>query len=578
MTSMSSFPTAMPATSDAAPAALATEARPRDVQLADLGTNTWVLRSRTWDRLKFEVEYSRQRGTTANAYLIRSDRTALLDPPGESFSALFLTILQQQIDLSHLDYLVLNHINANRLTTLRRLLALAPRVQVVCSHPAARWLRDRGVFAEQLHPVRSGDALDLGQGYTLQFIGAPTPRWPDGICTYDAASQILYSDKLFGVHLCTDALWDAQWRSLETDRRHYFDCLHSSQTRQVSAVLQRFEPLSLELLAPGHGPLVRYSLSRVMQDYRQWCQQRGPRPPQVALIYASAYGNTTHVAEVLAAGLAGANVAVSSVNCEHTDPTTLLNILAQCDGVILGSPTLGGHAPVQMQTALGLVLEHLPKTKPVGVFGSYGWSGEAIDWLAQKLRDANFPFGFEPLRVRFSPDAATLEACHAAAAQFAQQLRKRQKQYTPPPAEGQGDRTQQALNRIVGALCVLTTSNSNGPSGLLTNAVTQASFQPPGLMVAIPQGCLSLSPGSVFGLNILQEGRTVRRHFSTQRLAPLDHLPFTLTDHGCARLSEALAHLDCTVVETLSLGDQTLIYATVAQGDLLTQGMPAMGQ
>lgn len=97
-------------------------------------------------------------------------------------------------------------------------------------------------------------------------------------------------------------------------------------------------------------------------------------------------------------------------------------------------------------------------------------------------------------------------------------------------------------------------------------------------MVAIPQGCLSLSPGSVFGLNILQEGRTVRRHFSTQRLAPLDHLPFTLTDHGCARLSEALAHLDCTVVETLSLGDQTLIYATVAQGDLLTQGMPAMGQ
>lgn len=280
--------------------------------------------------------------------------------------------------------------------------------------------------------MRSGDALDLGQGYTLQFIGAPTPRWPDGICTYDAASQILYSDKLFGVHLCTDALWDAQWRSLETDRRHYFDCLHSSQTRQVSAVLQRFEPLSLELLAPGHGPLVRYSLSRVMQDYRQWCQQRGPRPPQVALIYASAYGNTTHVAEVLAAGLAGANVAVSSVNCEHTDPTTLLNILAQCDGVILGSPTLGGHAPVQMQTALGLVLEHLPKTKPVGVFGSYGWSGEAIDWLAQKLRDANFPFGFEPLRVRFSPDAATLEACHAAAAQFAQQLRKRQKQYTPP--------------------------------------------------------------------------------------------------------------------------------------------------
>jgi flavorubredoxin len=38
------------------------------------------MRSRTWDRLKFEVEYSLQRGTTANSYLIQADKTALIDP------------------------------------------------------------------------------------------------------------------------------------------------------------------------------------------------------------------------------------------------------------------------------------------------------------------------------------------------------------------------------------------------------------------------------------------------------------------------------------------------------------------
>lgn len=555
-------------------------ARPRDVQIADLGNQTWVLRSRTWERLKFEVEYSRQCGTTANAYLIRGDHTALLDPPGESFTTLFLAALQPQIDLGSLDYLVLNHVNANRLTTLRRLLGLVSQVKIVCSHPAARWLRDRGISPDQLHPVRSGDSLELGQGHTLRFVGVPTPRWPDGLSTYDPASQILYSDKLFGVHHCADALWDAQWRQLEADRRHYFDCLHSSQTRQIATALHQFEALSLDLLAPGHGPLVRYSLSRVMQDYRQWCQQRGPRPPQVAIIYTSAYGNTAKLAEVLATDLTQAKVAVELVNGEHTDPAALLDILARCDGVMLGSPTLGGHAPVQMQTALGLVLEHWPKTKPVGVFGSYGWSGEAVDWLAQKLRDANVPLGFDPLRVRFSPDDAALAACHAAAAQFVQQLRKRQKQHTPPPAAGQGDRTQQALNRVVGTLCVLTTTDAEGPSGLLTSAVAQASFEPPGLMVTIPQGCLDLRPGTAFGLNILQEGRTVRRHFSTQQPVrpPFGHLLFTLADNGCARLSDALAYLDCTVTETLPLGDHLLIYATVAQGNLLAQGMPAVGQ
>ncbi|MCF2149042.1 hypothetical protein IQ276_021950 [Desmonostoc muscorum LEGE 12446] len=48
-----------------------TASRPRDVQVAEIGKDTLVLRSRTWERLKFEVEYSRQRGTTANSYLIQ---------------------------------------------------------------------------------------------------------------------------------------------------------------------------------------------------------------------------------------------------------------------------------------------------------------------------------------------------------------------------------------------------------------------------------------------------------------------------------------------------------------------------
>lgn len=567
--------------SDSTPPSLATVPRPRDVQMANLGTGTWVLRSRTWERLKFEVEYSRQHGTTANTYLLRGDCTALIDPPGESFTAIFLDALQSQIDLDTLDYLVLNHVNANRLVTLRWLQALAPHARLICSRPAARWLHGTDLNPAWLTPVRSGDELELGQGHRLQFVTVPTPRWPDGLCTYDPASQTLYSDKLFGAHLCADALWDDQGQPLETDRRHYFDCLHSSQTRQVATALQRLQDFPLTTLAPGHGPLVRDNLSHVMQNYQDWCQQRGPRLPQVALIYASAYGSTAQMAEALAQGLQSAEVTVDLVNCEHTEPAALLDSLARCDGVILGSPTLAGHAPVQMQTALGLVLENLPKTKPVGVFGSYGWSGEAVDWLAQRLRDANFSLGFEPLRVRFSPDASALDACHTAARQFAQQLHKRQKQHAPRPAlmEAQADRTQQALGRIVGTLCVLTTNDQGTPTGFLTSSVTQASFDPPGLMMTLSQGQLgSLSPGVSFGLNILQEGRTVRRFFSTQQptTAPFGDLTFTLGENGCARLSDALAYLECTVVEVRPLGDRVLIYATVTRGDLLTSGVPAL--
>lgn len=566
-------------------ASLPTTFRPRDVQVATIGPQSQVLRSRTWDRLKFEVEYSRQRGTTANAYLIQADRVALIDPPGESFTDLFLTELQRHINLAQIDYIVTSHVNANRLTTLARLLDLAPQAQIVCSRAAANTLKlALGDRIDRLCPVRSGDTLDLGLGHILDFVGVPTPRWPDGLCTYDPASQILYSDKLFGTHRCDDALWDEQWRQLEDDRRYYFDCLHSPQARQVETALDRLDPLALKTLAPGHGPLVRYSLSRLTHDYRQWCQQQRQQSLRVALIYASAYGNTARLADAIAQSLTANHIAVEAINCELANPNALADTLRACDGIIIGSPTLAGHAPVQIQTALGLILANVPKTKLVGVFGSYGWSGEAIDMLEQKLKDANYPFGFAPLRMCFSPDDAVLEACATAAAEFAQQLRKRQKQQVARPAiaEAQCDRTGQALGRIIGSLCVLTRQQNGIHSGLLTAWVTQASFTPPGLMIALPNEADDLGqilPGSSFGLNILTEGRAVRRHFSTRQstTTAFDHLPFTLAANHCAILSDALAYVECTVAEALPVGDHTLIYATVERGDLLApSGIPAI--
>ncbi|MBE9113889.1 diflavin flavoprotein [Nodosilinea sp. LEGE 07298] len=565
-------------------ASRSTPVRPRDVQVATIGPQTQVLRSRTWDRLKFEVEYSRQQGTTANAYLIQADKIVLIDPPGESFTDLFLSELQHQVDLGQINYIITNHVNANRMATLTRLLDLAPQAQIVCSRAAANTLKlALGDRADCLYPVRSGETLDLGQGHVLEFMGVPTPRWPDGLCTYDMASQTLFSDKLFGMHHCDDALWDEQWRQLEDDRRYYFDCLHSPQAKQVETALDLIDALPLKTLAPGHGPLVRYSLSRLRQDYHQWCQQQAQQTLRVALLYASAYGNTAQLANAIAQSLTAAQIAVEAINCEQADPNTLVDILSQCDGFIIGSPTLGGHAPVQIQTALGLILANVPKTKLVGVFGSYGWSGEAIDELEQKLKDANYAFGFEPLRVRFSPDAAALEDCAVAATQFAQRLRKRQKQGARPAiAEAHSDRTAQALGRVIGSLCVVTTQVDGLHAGLLTAWVAQASFSPPGLMLALPRDAAETSqlrPGTSFVLNILKEGRSVRRHFSAQYCSTtaFDHLSFDLSSNGCVILTEVLAYVECTVKEQSSAGDHLLIYATVQQGELLApSGMPAI--
>ncbi len=77
--------------------------KPRDVQVLPVATDTRVLRSRSWARLRFEIEYALAKGTTANSYLIEGDKTALIDPPGETFTQIYLEALQQRFDMTTLD-------------------------------------------------------------------------------------------------------------------------------------------------------------------------------------------------------------------------------------------------------------------------------------------------------------------------------------------------------------------------------------------------------------------------------------------------------------------------------------------
>ena len=559
--------------------------RKRDVQVAEIGQDTMILRSRTWERLKFEVEYSRQKGTTANSYLIQADKKALIDPPGESFTEIYLQELAQHLDFATLDYIILGHVNPNRRATLKVLLPQAPNATLICTRPAANALKT--AFPEwesRIQTVRD-DTVDLGKGHQLKFASVPTPRWADGLCTFDSATKILYTDKFFGAHICEDTLFDKDWKGLDAERRYYFDCLHAPQTKQVEAALEKIAVFPAKSYAPAHGPVVNYSLSRFTYDYQQWCQGQKSQELSVALLYASAYGNTATLAGAIANGLVENGVKVESINCELADTAEITRIVETCDGLIIGSPTLGGHAPTQIQTALGIILSTAAKTKLAGVFGSYGWSGEAVDLIENKFKDANYRLGFESIRVRFTPTPEILQECQQAGALFAENLKKDKKLRTPRQVvtEAHVDRTEQAVGRIVGSLCVVTTRDGDTNKGVLTSWVSQASFNPPGIMIAIADeqnADLISNLGDKFVLNILKEGRNVRRYFSRHSTLgdnPFINLSTKTADNGCIILTEALSYLECTVQNRTKCGERWLIYAVVENGEVFeNEGLTAL--
>lgn len=552
-----------------------TDAKPRDVQVLPIGTDTTILRSRSWTRLRFEIEYALGRGTTANSYLIQGDKIALIDPPGETFTQIYLEALQQRLDLTLLDYVILGHVNPNRVVTLKALLELAPQVTFVCSNPGAINLRSALPDHEpKISVMRGEETLDLGKGHHLQFIPTPSPRWPDELCTYDAQTEILYTDKLFGAHICGDQVFDEGWEIFNEDRRYYYDCLMAPHARQVETALDKLSDLPVRLYATGHGPLVRYALIELTQAYRQWSQQQTAQDTTVALIFASAYGNTATLAQAIARGITKAGVGVESINSEFALPDEIRRAVEKSAGFIMGSPTLGGHAPTPIQTALGIVLSTATNNKLAGVFGSYGWSGEAIDLIEGKLKDAGYRFGFETLRVKFKPTDVTLKLCEEAGTDFAQALKKAKKVREPrQPATT----VEQAVGRIVGSLCVVTAHQGDVSSAMLASWVSQATFNPPGLTVAVAKDRAIESlmyPGGQFVLNILAEGNHLG--LMKQFLKPFGPaedrfagVATQIADNGSPILDDALAYLECSVNSRIEAGDHWVVYAVVDNGKLL---------
>lgn len=93
----------------------------------------------------------------------------------------------------------------------------------------------------------------------------------------------------------------------------------------MEAILDKIETFPAKYFAPAHGVVIRYSLSRLAYDYRQWCQQQKSQDLSVALLYVSAYGNTSIMAQAIAQG-----VAVETINCETMEPEAIANAIKNC--------------------------------------------------------------------------------------------------------------------------------------------------------------------------------------------------------------------------------------------------------
>ena len=541
------------------------------IQTAEISPDTTVIRSLDWDRDRFDIEFGLQNGTTYNSYLIRGDKTALVDTSHAKFRQLYLDALQGLIDPKEIDYLIISHTEPDHSGLVKDFLELAPQAVVVAAKMAIKFLEDLVHQPFEKQVIKNGETIDLGRGHVIEFVNAPNLHWPDTIFSYDHKSGILFTCDAFGMHYCSDATYDEDLKAIEKDYRFYYDCLMGPNARSVLSAMKRMDKLGeINTVANGHGPLLRHNLSELLDRYRNWSEAQTKAEKSVAVFYVSDYGYSDRLSQAIARGITKTGVGVEMVDLRSADNTDVHEIVNHSVGIVVGMPPASGKNQ-DITANLGTVLAASKEKQMIGMFESYGDDDEPIDPLLTKFREAGLKPAFPGIKIKDTPTEADYQVCEESGTDLGQFLTRKDLVKQMKSLDSDLDK---AIGRLSGGLYIITATRGDVSSAMLASWVSQASFEPIGLTIAVAKDRAIeslMQVGDRFVLNILEEGKyqDLMRHFLKRFKPGADRFAGVNTQtaaNGSPILTDALAYLECEVLSRMECSDHWIVYSKVDLG------------
>ncbi|AFY78946.1 putative flavoprotein [Pleurocapsa sp. PCC 7327] len=538
------------------------------MQTVEIGDRTIAIRSLDWDRDRFDIEFGLRNGTTYNSFLIRGEKTALIDTSHRKFEQLYLDVLSGLIDPATPDYLVVSHTEPDHSGLVKEILQLAPNVTVVGAKVAIQFLENMVHQPFKYQMVKNGDRIDLGNGHELTFVSAPNLHWPDTIFTYDAKTRILFTCDVFGMHYCDDYTFDEEPDLIEEDFKYYYDCLMGPNARSVLSALKRIEKLELATIATGHGPLLQHHIPDWVERYQSWSQEQAKTDTLVALFYVEDYGFSDRVARSIAQGITRTEVAVELVNLNEVDPHEVRELVNQAKGLVIGMPP---QSSIAAHAALSTILAAAHGKQSVGLFESGGGEDEPIFPLRNKFQEIGLTEAFPPILLKQAPNPIIEQACEEAGTHLGQSLTRDR---TIKQIKSLDNHLERALGRISSGLYIISAKKGDLSSAMVASWVMQASLEPLGVAIAVAKDRAIesiLHAGDRFVLNVLEEGnyQKLMRHFLKRLPSGSDRFTGLKTypaSNGAPILADALAYMECEVNSRMECSDHWVIYSTVTTG------------
>lgn len=369
-------------------------------------TVTWVGKI-DWELKKFHgEEYSTDRGSSYNSYLIQDEKTVLIDTVWMPFSKEFVSNLKNTIDLNEIDYIVANHGEIDHSGALPELMKEIPDTPIYCTKKAIDSLT--GQYHEDWNfiEVKTGDTLDLGKGQLI-FVEMPMLHWPDSMLEYYTTDKILFSNDAFGQHYASEDLYNDlvdQCELFEEATKYYANILtpfSGMLTRKVNEILD-FN-LELNMICPAHGILWRDNPAQIVEQYLEWADSY--QEDQITILYDTMWKNTKFMGEAIMDGLRSASpdTKLKLINTSLVDKNDVITEVFKSKAVLVGSPTINNGILNSLAGVLEMIQGLKFKNKSYAAFGSYGWSGESVKMIEDHMDKAGFDKVIDGIKIKWTP-------------------------------------------------------------------------------------------------------------------------------------------------------------------------------
>jgi flavorubredoxin len=378
----------------------------------------------------FDIIMKTENGTSYNAYLVRGrEKTALIETVKHRFKDEFFKTIESLMPMAEIDYLICNHLEPDHSGSVLETLERMPKAKLVVSKNGAGFIKELTNRDLQPMAVGTGDRLDLG-GKTLEFITAPFLHWPDTMFTYIPEDAGLFSCDFLGCHYSHEDVFSDLAGDFSFAFEHYFHTIMGPFKEYVLKGLDAIADKPLHFVATSHGPVLRHDIAGYLAKYRAWAT------PVVAekslpVFYVSAYGMTGQLAQAVAEGIQSMGVHSALFDLEGTEINTLVPVVEAAEGFAIGSCTINGDAVKPVWDLLSSLATVKLKGKWAVAFGSYGWSGEAVPMLEDRLKSLKLKIAMPGLRVKFKARPEDLEAARDLGKVLAQKITENSKNVIP---------------------------------------------------------------------------------------------------------------------------------------------------